>query len=212
MDDSQFYDAVAEELQKQTLVPGVWARAFAEAGGNDAKARALYIKYRVAQMTAASSPEDPPVLSNPAPVAPRATAGSAKRHGCLTTWLIFMLIADALLGLGNAGWALISSLMNSNPELSAKISEAGAAHPTEPIWVTACAGLAYILDIFFVVFIFRWKKWAFFGSVLMSLALFVLLIVGGSSIFGAAGSLLSPIILFGVLQIGGANSGWRRLK
>jgi hypothetical protein len=123
-----------------------------------------------------------------------------------------MLLLDVLLILINVGGGLISSVINSNPDLSAKVAASGSSIPAEPIWVTGGACLAYILDIFFIVFIFRWKRWAFYGSVLMSLALIALLIAGGSSIFGAAGSLLSPIILFGVLQIGGANSGWRRLK
>ncbi len=48
--DEKFYEKVARELQEKTLTPGLWTKAFAEMGGDDAKARALYIKYRVAQM------------------------------------------------------------------------------------------------------------------------------------------------------------------
>jgi len=32
------------------MVPGLWTKAFAEMGGDDAKARALYIKLRVGQL------------------------------------------------------------------------------------------------------------------------------------------------------------------
>ena len=35
-------------------ISGLWTKAFAETGGDDAKARALYIKYRVAQLAEAS--------------------------------------------------------------------------------------------------------------------------------------------------------------
>lgn len=45
-----FYDEVARELQGKSMVSGLWTKAFAEMGGDDAKARALYIKYRVAQL------------------------------------------------------------------------------------------------------------------------------------------------------------------
>jgi hypothetical protein len=50
----KFYDEVARELQEKSMVPGLWTKAFAEMGGDDAKARALYIKYRVAQLAEAS--------------------------------------------------------------------------------------------------------------------------------------------------------------
>lgn len=48
--DEKFYEAVARELQEKPMSPGLWTKAFAEMGGDDAKARALYIKYRVAQL------------------------------------------------------------------------------------------------------------------------------------------------------------------
>lgn len=53
-EDDKFYDEVARELQEKPMVPGLWTKAFAEMGGDDAKARALYIKYRVAQLAEAS--------------------------------------------------------------------------------------------------------------------------------------------------------------
>jgi len=52
--EDKFYEEVARELQEKTLVAGLWTKAFAEMGGDDAKARALYIKYRVAQLAEAS--------------------------------------------------------------------------------------------------------------------------------------------------------------
>jgi len=53
-EDDKFYDEVARELQEKAMVPGLWTKAFAETGGDDAKARALYIKYRVAQLSETS--------------------------------------------------------------------------------------------------------------------------------------------------------------
>lgn len=48
--DDKFYEEVARELQDKPMAAGLWTKAFAEMGGDDAKARALYIKYRVAQL------------------------------------------------------------------------------------------------------------------------------------------------------------------
>jgi hypothetical protein len=50
MNDDAFYDEVAKELEANKLIPGVWTRAFAEADGNENRAKAIYIKQRVAQL------------------------------------------------------------------------------------------------------------------------------------------------------------------
>ena len=55
--NDKFYDEVARELQEISMAPGLWTKAFAEVNGDDAKARALYIKYRVAQLAEASRQE-----------------------------------------------------------------------------------------------------------------------------------------------------------
>jgi hypothetical protein len=55
--DVKFYEEVARELQEKPMVSGLWTKAFAEMGGDDAKARALYIKYRVAQLAAKANQE-----------------------------------------------------------------------------------------------------------------------------------------------------------
>jgi hypothetical protein len=48
--NDKYYDEVARELQEKPMIPGLWTKAFSEMAGDDAKARALYIKYRVAQL------------------------------------------------------------------------------------------------------------------------------------------------------------------
>src|ERR1017187_3938829 len=50
--DEIFYEEVSRELQEKLMVAGLWTKAFAEMGGDDAKARALYIRYRVQQLAA----------------------------------------------------------------------------------------------------------------------------------------------------------------
>jgi uncharacterized RDD family membrane protein YckC len=53
INDDSFYDEVAKELEANKLIPGVWTRAFAEADGDENRAKAIYIKLRVLQKRAA---------------------------------------------------------------------------------------------------------------------------------------------------------------
>ncbi len=48
--DQLWFDRVAEEMAQNRLKPGLWARALAESGADDGRARALYIRLRVAEM------------------------------------------------------------------------------------------------------------------------------------------------------------------
>lgn len=48
--DDAFYDEVAKEMQENRMIPGVWTRAFAEADGDENRAKAIYIKLRVEKM------------------------------------------------------------------------------------------------------------------------------------------------------------------
>jgi hypothetical protein len=48
--DQHYYDVVAEELARKDVKPGLWARALAESGADDARAQAFYIRLRVAEL------------------------------------------------------------------------------------------------------------------------------------------------------------------
>lgn len=48
--DERFYEAVVREIETQGPRKGLWAKAYAEAGGSEAAARAAYIKLRAAQL------------------------------------------------------------------------------------------------------------------------------------------------------------------
>ena len=50
MSEEAFYDLVATEIQQGQLKPGLWTKAFADANGDQTKARVLYIRQRVAQL------------------------------------------------------------------------------------------------------------------------------------------------------------------
>lgn len=48
--DQKYYDLVAEELEYKNIKIGVWTRAIAETGDEGPKAKAVYIKLRVAEL------------------------------------------------------------------------------------------------------------------------------------------------------------------
>jgi hypothetical protein len=48
-DEEELYAAAMDELERGIPRLGLWAKAFADADGNENKAKALYLKYRVAQ-------------------------------------------------------------------------------------------------------------------------------------------------------------------
>jgi hypothetical protein len=48
--DQRYYDVVADELAQKNVKPGLWARALAESGADDARAQASYIRLRVAEL------------------------------------------------------------------------------------------------------------------------------------------------------------------
>ena len=48
--DEAYYEMAAKEVQNDNIRPGLWAKAWSDAGGDDMKAKALYLKLRVASM------------------------------------------------------------------------------------------------------------------------------------------------------------------
>ena len=50
MDDEAFYEQVAGEIESDTMKSGLWTKAFAEAEGDHDRAKAFYIRLRVAQL------------------------------------------------------------------------------------------------------------------------------------------------------------------
>jgi predicted membrane metal-binding protein len=111
---------------------------------------------------------------------------SKQRHGCVTAWLIFMIIANSLTAIFYLfmGDAISQNLANPIPQ---------------PMML----GLAVlgIANLIFSIMLFQWKKWAFWGISATSLiALAINLSIGlgiGTSMFG----LIGIVILYGILQI-----------
>lgn len=117
------------------------------------------------------------------------------RHGCLTAYLVFMIVA-------NSASALIYLLGSETIRRNV---------PNMPEWAFPVLIVMGIFNLVCAVALFRWKKWGFWGFVASAVVTFFLnLRIGlglGSALFG----LLGVAILYGVLHIGNENKGWSQL-
>jgi len=114
-----------------------------------------------------------------------------KKFGVLlTAWLILMLIT-------NAGGAIFYLLFGSLITIIL---------PTIPFWAVYLFGILSLLNIVIVIFLFKWKKWAFFASCGMSVIAFLINILIGTGITSILG-LFGPVILWLLLR-----SKWNYLE
>jgi len=149
--------------------------------------------------------EIPPVLNPPPGGNPPSPPPPHrfKRHGCLTAWLALMLFLEATSIITELGLKAIGGTAAFSP-----ITKMATA----PGWYVSGVELLALIDIVCVVFLFLWKKWAFFGCVLVGFGVVVLTVVAHQPIAGSLSGIIFPAVLYFVLQIGGENSGWRRLR
>ena len=129
---------------------------------------------------------------------PEPTAASRmgkQRHGCLTAWLVFIIIANALA-------ALVVLLAGSNLADTGKF----------PLWVFLVQIAVNVAAVAFAIALFEWKKWGFYGFLGIGIiGLVVNLASGGNAVIAISG-LVAPAILYAVLQIGGDRKGWTQLE
>ena len=134
--DDKFYDEVALELQDKILVAGLWTKAFAEMGGDDAKARALYIKYRAEQLAEASrqrpenqKPEEQTEPQRPPkPEKQIANAPTNQKAGKILAVLAGVIIVIVILAnSGSNSTSTSSSTSSANPS-----GVSGSSQTTEP--------------------------------------------------------------------------------
>ena len=55
-DDESLYETVANEIEAGDIQKGLWTKAFAQSGGNEAQTKALYIQTRVEQLGSVKKP------------------------------------------------------------------------------------------------------------------------------------------------------------
>ena len=124
------------------------------------------------------------------------TAEAKQRHGCLTAWLIGMIIFNSLAAL----FYLIAS---------AKIK---LNLPKAPPWATPTLAVVCITNLVFCVALFQWKKWGFFGLVGTAILTAVINLKVGISISKVLFGMLGVGALYAVLQIGKEKRGWTQLE
>jgi hypothetical protein len=137
----------------------------------------------------------PPVIS-PA----RTNVPPPKRHGCLLTWLLLMVVGDTLeilfkvLGpvfdgaLGSLSKAASTSSAGSHLAMTA----ATVTTPPIPAWFLVVTIILCGLDVVAVVGVFCWKRWGFYLSVAASGILFAMNLVNGTGVVNSLIYLVSP--------------------
>ena len=129
-------------------------------------------------------------MNEPTAYTPNQPPAQKQRHGCLTAYLVFIIV-------GNSATALIYLLGSENIHM--------------PKWAFPVMIVAGIFNLVCAIALFRWKKWGFWGAVASGVVVFFInLSIGVQPGFALAG-LLGVAILYGVLHIGKENKGWSQL-
>jgi len=141
-------------------------------------------------------PYQPPG-SAASPNAPDPTSEVEKhRHGCVTAYLIFMIVA-------NAATALVT--LTTSDSIRSNLADM-------PSWGIPVLVAASVCNVVFAVLLFRWKKVGFYGLAASSVIALVVNAAAGLDPTQLIGGLVGVGILFGVLQIGSPNSAWSQLE
>ena len=119
-----------------------------------------------------------------------------KRHGCVTAWLVIMIVIYTL----NMGYGLIAGFLRHDPTQMV------------PQWLLGLLTLICLLNILFAVFIFQWKKWAFWGFLATSVSTMGI----NYAVYGIRQALIglfAIVILYATLQIKEqGKSAWENLR
>jgi len=124
-----------------------------------------------------------------------------QRHGWLTAWLIFMIIANSV--------AMLSLLIAVIPSRNA------------PLWTMLTSTQRYLTvanfvvasaNVVFSVALFQWKKWGFFGFVGTNVFVMAIALTMAKPIGRVLLPVLWVVILYWLLQIGKEKKGWTQLE
>jgi hypothetical protein len=120
-----------------------------------------------------------------------------QRHGCLTAWLVLVIVVNAVVALLYVvGGGVVASTL-----------------PSDRGWLVPVLAVLALANVAFAIALFTWKRWGFYGFVASSLIGLVINIAIGINPAQAVFGLLGVAILYGVLQIGDQTSkGWPQLE
>ena len=104
-----------------------------------------------------------------------------KRGGCLTAWLILMILGSAYLA--------VTYLAMGDKLL-----------PNLPGWSLPALGVLCIVNLLCAIAIFAWKKIGFYGVIGTTVITVVINIASGLPIASAAGGIIGILILYALLR------------
>ena len=107
-----------------------------------------------------------------------------------------MLLANLLAAYGNI--AMQDQIVSALPRLSHNL-----------ILILAAGGL---LNVVFVIAMFNWKRWGFWGFCISAIVAFSINIYAGVGVAAALAGLVGVVVLFAVLRIGKEKAGWDQLE
>ncbi len=126
------------------------------------------------------------------------TSNSKQRHGCVTAWLIFMIIANSLTAI----------LYLFAGDMIAQNLPGGISNSM--LVLLAILGVG---NVIFSILLFKWMKIGFWGFLATSIAGLVVNLSIGLGIMQSLFGLVGITVLYGVLQIKKDNvSAWTNLE
>jgi len=115
-----------------------------------------------------------------------------KRHGCLTAWLLLMILANSLTALMYVfGTAIVQGM---------------------PGWTRFAFALLGVVNLACGIALYQWKKWGYWGFIGTSIIGFFINLMIGVGVLSSVAGLVGIGILYGVLQIGEEEKGWPQLE
>lgn len=137
-------------------------------------------------------PSTPTLIYSPPPNTPTTAPTSKQRHGCLTAWLLFIIVAN----IGVTVYSVVT--ISAHPHLY--YAWAMPVIIIFGVWTVICA-----------VAIFMWKKWGFYGFIAGAIGMMIVYLVSGSYLY-AFTPFISVAVLYAVLNIGKENRGWPQME
>jgi len=117
-----------------------------------------------------------------------------KRGGCLTIFLIVMLIVSPLY--------ILISLVPPSEKLMASL-------PNWPVWAMYLMGLLGLVNLVSAIAIWKWKKWGAFGFAIAITIFFVMSVLRGA--VSLLGALFGMAISIGIL-VRLLKPVWQKMK
>jgi len=119
-----------------------------------------------------------------------------RRHEFLTAWLVILIAGNSL--------AIVTNLLAG--------LVFGQDFQIDSAWVFMVLVVGGILNIYFAIALFHWKKWGFYGFIATTILAFLVSSSWGASRMQAYAGFIGVVVLYGALQMGNKNKGWKQLE